>query len=378
MASSLKILYYSDACNTGGAEAYLTTLARAAKQDYAVEVAMTDAAALNGLSRSLQDLDISVHRLPAIPSLRNPLPFLKHFGFFLAHRFNLVHFNQIDPWSCAPGILAARFSGLKNLMATTHLPNTVYEVPAPFRARLAPHLLKRIILVGTCHLGPSARNDSRPHSRVQVVVNGIPLPDPVTPENRIATRQELGLSPEVPIIGTVGRLTRQKDHKTLMKAAARVPGAHFAIIGEGPEHDDLLRLRDSLGLRERFHLLGSRPQASRLLGAFDIFVLSSRYEGLPLALLEAMGAGLPVVASDLPETREVIRPEQDGLLAAPASSLALAEALNILLENVQKRNAMGRSGRERVETDFSETRMIRETFMIYREMLGERHRGVPG
>jgi glycosyltransferase involved in cell wall biosynthesis len=173
-------------------------------------------------------------------------------------------------------------------------------------------------------------------------------------------------------VGAVGRLSAQKNHRVLLEAAERVPDAHFGIIGDGPERPSLSALRDRLGLAERVHLLGERPNGVRLVAAFNVFALPSRYEGLPLALLEAMGAGLPVVASDLPETREVVRPGRDGLLVPCGSSSHLAEALRHLLDSPETAATMGESGRERVRTEFSEQRMQEQTISIYREVLGER------
>jgi glycosyltransferase involved in cell wall biosynthesis len=379
MAGQFRILYYSDALNTGGAEGYITHVARAAMASgYRAEAAVAALPALDAWAEELRRSGLAVHRLAVIRSLRNPGPFLRQLGFFLRHRYHLIHFNQVDPWSCAGGILAARLAGQSGLVSTDHLPNTVYEVPVPFRARMAPYLLRRRIVSAACHLARMPDPAAARRRGVRVVRNGVSLADPVTAEERAALRTRLDL-PSVspvhggaPLVGTVGRLTGQKDHQTLVRAAAAVPGAAFAIIGDGPERGRLEALRDRLGLQDRFHLLGRRPDGVRFMRAFDVFAFPSLYEGMPFALLEAMGAGLAIVASAVPEIQEMIHNEEHGLLVPPSDPDALALALNRMLDAPARAAGWGAAAQARTAVEFTQARMARETLAVYADALGER------
>ena len=372
MAGQFRILYYSDALNTGGAEGYITNMARAAVANgYRAEAAMSALPALDAWAEELRRSGLAVHRLTVIRSLRNPGPFLRQLGFFLRHRYHLIHFNQVDPWSCAGGILAARLAGQSGLVSTDHLPNTVYEVPVPFRARMAPYLLRRRIVSAECHLASMPDPAAARRRGVRVVRNGVSLADPVTPEERATLRARLDLPSDSPahagalLVGTVGRLTGQKDHQTLVRAAVAVPGAAFAIIGDGPERGRLEALRDRLGLQDRFHLLGRRPDGGRLMRAFDVFAFPSLYEGMPFALLEAMSAGLAIVASAVPEIQEMIRNEEHGLLVPPSDPDALALALKRMLDAPAQAAGWGAAARARTAAEFTKARMARETLAVY-------------
>jgi glycosyltransferase involved in cell wall biosynthesis len=160
---------------------------------------------------------------------------------------------------------------------------------------------------------------------------------PAGPGRRSAARALLGLADDVAVVGTVGNFTAKKDHPTLLRAFAHLavdhPDAVLVLVGTGPDEEAARRLGDELGLGARIRFLGSRGDVPALLPGLDVFVLSSRYEGLPIALLEAMAAGVACVATAVGGIPEVIEHAASGLLVPPADPSALAAALAKVLED---------------------------------------------
>ena len=187
-----------------------------------------------------------------------------------------------------------------------------------------------------------------PRSRVTVIPNGVDIDRFGGPA---LTMAELGLVADGPVIGSVGCLELRKDYGTLLDALARLDRrgmhVHALLVGEGREHAMLLERARTLGLASRVHFLGERPDVERLLPLMDVFVLSSREEGIPNALLEAMAAGRPAVATAVGGTPEVLEDGRTGWLVpaedADALAAALAEALG------DRPEAARRAGAARVE-----------------------------
>ncbi len=175
------------------------------------------------------------------------------------------------------------------------------------------------------------------------------------------------------MIGTVGNFTAKKDHATLLCAVARVaaeiPAVRLVLIGSGPLEDELRRLVTTLGLDANIVFAGSRGDVPEVLPGFDVFALSSRFEGLPIALLEAMATGLPCVATAVGGIPEVVTDGHDGLLVAPADPVVLAEALTTLLGDPARRETLGRNATRRAG-DFAVTGAVREIERVYAEALG--------
>ena len=190
---------------------------------------------------------------------------------------------------------------------------------------------------------------------------------------RVAARTTLRVDLDAPVIGTVGNFTAKKDHATLLRATARVvaeiPAVRLVLVGSGPLQDELSRLVTTLGLDAHVAFVGSRGDVPELLPAFDVFALSSRFEGLPIALLEAMATGLPCVATTVGGIPEVVTNGHDGLLVGPADAVALADALIALLGDPARRDALGRNASRRAG-DFAVTGAVREIERVYAEALG--------
>ncbi len=216
-----------------------------------------------------------------------------------------------------------------------------------------------------------AREFRIPPDRLSTIVNGVDL-DHFRPIPR-----DHNAGP--PVIGCTARLHRKNDHATLLRAFARLsvrrPEARLLLLGRGPEELRLRRLADALGVSSRVHFLGEQSDVAPCLAQMDVYVQASVAEGMPNSVLEAMAASLPVVATAVGGTPEVVLDGQTGLLVAPGDPSALGEALLALLADRSLAERFGRAGRARVEAHFGEERMLRQIEALL-DRLVERHLGL--
>ncbi len=217
----------------------------------------------------------------------------------------------------------------------------------------------------------AAREFRIPSDRLSTITNGVDL-DHFRPIPR-----DHHTGPFV--IGCTGRLHKKNDHATLLQAFARIsvhrPATRLLLIGSGPEERRLRTLADSLGVSSCITFLGEQPDVAPYLAQMDLYVQSSVAEGMPNSVLEAMAAGLPVVATCVGGIPEVVVDGQTGLLVAPSDPSALSDALLTLLADRPVAQRFGRAGRARVEANFGEARMIREVEALL-DCLVERHLGL--
>ena len=186
---------------------------------------------------------------------------------------------------------------------------------------------------------------------------------PHTPSER--SPADVGIPDGVPLLLAVGRLTAQKDHATLLRGFAQVDGdAMLAILGIGPSEAETRALVADLGLTERVFLPG-RLEIRDWLERADVFVHTSRWEGFGIVLLEAMLAGLPIVATRVSAVPEVVADGETGLLVEPGDDRALAARLGELLADPARARALGEAGRKRARNEFSVARMADRTVDLY-------------
>ncbi|MEA2375010.1 MAG: hypothetical protein QOD53_1473 [Thermoleophilaceae bacterium] len=208
---------------------------------------------------------------------------------------------------------------------------------------------------------------------VTFVPNGI---DPLPPGDGERVRRELGIGPGVPVVGAVAVLRPQKALDVLLRAVAALtpefPALRVLIAGEGPERAALESLAAELGIASNVTLLGQRSDVPDLLAALDMAVSSSSYEGTPLAMMEYMDAGLPVVATRVGGVPDLIDDGEHGLLVEPGDPGALAAAIGELLRDPARARAMGGRGRERRRAEFSIEATVRRLERLY-EDLAARH-----
>ena len=212
-----------------------------------------------------------------------------------------------------------------------------------------------------------------PRRNVHIVPNGIDTAEDMPATERLLSRAKLGIPTDASVIGTVGRLHPVKQQDLLIRAFAglrrHLPGAHLVIVGEGPAHRELVELSQALSLSGSVHFTGYSAQPQRFLQIMDVFALTSRWEGMPLAVLEAWAAGLPVVASAVGGIPELVRPGENGLLFRNGNEPELTAALEELLTNRPRACQLGATGRADVADRYSAERMTAAYERHYRELL---------
>ncbi|MBN1977594.1 MAG: glycosyltransferase family 4 protein [Anaerolineae bacterium] len=191
---------------------------------------------------------------------------------------------------------------------------------------------------------------------------------------REVVRAELSIPPDAPVVGMVTRLSPQKAPLDFVAAAAQVaarrPGAHFVVVGDGPLRAEVEARIAAAGLAARFRLTGLRRDVPDLLHSFDLFALSSLWEGLPRVLPQAMAAGLPVVATAVDGNAEAVEDGVNGLLTPPGDPAALASALLRLLDDPALAARLGAAGRERAE-EFGARKMVDDIAALYETLLAD-------
>jgi glycosyltransferase involved in cell wall biosynthesis len=186
--------------------------------------------------------------------------------------------------------------------------------------------------------------------------------------DRAAVLRELGLDPSLRLVVSVGRLVHQKHHDLAVEAFRHVPGAALVIVGGGPEHAALEAQVAAAGLQDRVRLTGARDDARSLLGAAEVALLPSRWEGLPLVALEAATAGVPIVATEVRGVRELFRDGVEARLASPDDASAIAGAVRAVLEDAALARRLA-DGAARLVREHGEERMVQAYLALYEELV---------
>jgi glycosyltransferase involved in cell wall biosynthesis len=363
-----RVVHFTDAELVGGAEHALLLLLEHPDRDRwlpqlwyheteATRPLAERAAALDVPLRAVEPLPLgaaSVRRLPSFARLlrrERPALFHAHLSWPLAAKFPLA------------AAVAARIPSL----ATVQLyPDAEITAPSRLQLRLLARLVGGYLPVSQGTAERLHEELGIPRRKLHVIPNAVDagrfaagVGEPVRRELEPGDRS---------LVLAVGRLHEQKGHDVLLRAAADVTDACFALAGDGPERARLERLAAELGIADRVRFLGTRNDVPDLLAAADVVVLPSRYEGLPLSLLEAMAAGVPVVASRIPGNDELVEDRRTGVLVAPGDAAALAEALRQLLADPARRAALAEQGRKQVADRYT-ARAVADRVMEQYELL---------
>lgn len=215
-----------------------------------------------------------------------------------------------------------------------------------------------------------------PEQKITVIHNGIDTEEWARSCATPDLRMQLELMEAFPVIGYVGRIMPEKDLDTWLRAAAivaeRYPKARFVLVGEGRDESTLQHLQElamTLGIADRVFFPGYRAELFPVYASFDIFVLSSRREGLPNSILEAMSMELPVVTTDVAGAKELVVHNETGFVLPQGDIQGIAEAILALVANPQLKVTMARNGRRRVQEQFSFTHRMHQIEDLYEEII---------
>lgn len=267
------------------------------------------------------------------------------------------------------GRLMGRLAGVPIIICSEH----TIAMESEWRYRLnhwTSGLVDRVTTVSETMRQFCLTHIGLPTEKVSLIYNGVEFS--TQPQSTQAqARAELGLPANGTILGAVSRFDPVKGVNYLLEALARLhqPEVQLVLIGGGVQRPELEAMAQKLGIAGRVHWAGFRSNIPGLLPALDIFVQPSVYEGLPMSVLEAMAAGLPVVATAVGGTPEIVSDGVTGCLVPPRDPAALVQAIQTLISQPELRDRMGQAGLERVRQEFSVQQMVQRTEALYEELL---------
>jgi L-malate glycosyltransferase len=361
----------------GGTERLVTDIARRLHPEWPMAVCCLDKP--GSWASMLEREGIPVSALGREPGFRPAL------GQAIARlcrtqRIDVIHAHHYSPFIY--GAIARAWAPGVSVVFTEH--GRLSDAPPSAKRRAANMVFKRLpsaVFAVSEDVKRHLVGEGFPADAVDVIYNGIDPGPPPDAALRERVRRELGVEDAEFVVATVARLDPVKDLATLIQATAEMSGRHrtrLVVVGDGPERGSLERLSADAGVRDRVSFIGFRDDARQWLAGCDAYANSSISEGVSLTILEAMAAGLPVVATRVGGTPEVVD-DVCGRLVPARDPRALARALEELAAAPELRRTLGSAARRRVESRFTIARMVEDYANVYREVSSSgRPTGVAG
>ncbi|MDQ2639184.1 MAG: glycosyltransferase [Pseudomonadota bacterium] len=363
----IRILHVTHDLDLGGLQQVIVSLCRTIDRS-AYEPSVLCLRSGGMFVREVEALGIGVHVLEKVEGRADYLKFLKIRRFLAAHPQDVVHTHNTEPF--IDGTIAAMMTRGAMVVHTDHARHFPDKLRYMIAERIVSTFAYRVVGCSEHTTKALARHVRIPRRKLRTIPNGIDgsrfenLPD------RSAARAAFGVGGFRDIIGLGVRLSDQKGITYLIRAMpqilSRAPETALLVAGDGPLRGDLEREAASLGVARNVIFCGTLTDIPLFLAALDVYTLPSMWEGLPMAVLEAMAAGLPVVATDVGGTGTAVADGVTGILLPPRDVDALGSAIAGLLESPELRHRMGESGRQRFREHFKAEIMTRSYERLYR------------
>lgn len=332
------------------------------------------------LQSTLEAKGVAVHNFGAVTEFPqfDPRALFSMIGFFASESFDILHCHL--PYSQSLGRIVATVADIDRVVSTQHnVPSNYHPVE-----RVAERATRSVDAATVAVSGgvesaftgsePTALDEDGTWCTIQNGINVDGFASSVAAADGAEIRDEWNIDEDAPLFVNIARYQPQKAQRDLIAAMETVvetiPAANLLVVGWGPLEDDLREEVETRGLGDAVTITGRVPDIHGYYAAADTFVLSSQFEGLPVALLEAMAAACPVVATDIPGVREVVIEGETGQLVAPGEPDGLAETLVDVAQSSESER-LGKNGYDRVKSNFSIEQMAEKHVRLYRSLVEE-------
>jgi glycosyltransferase involved in cell wall biosynthesis len=357
----IRVVWYCDAHEVGGAEILLSRMLPLLSSRFEVTLVGTDRYVLNRIRRGRPDTNALL--LPDILTKWRLRAIGAHVSAIRRLRPHVLHISLNRPWGSQWAVLGGLVLPGIRVVAVEASPRSSPALRHRLYKRITSPFLDAHVTMSETMAVIVAELSGVPRSRVRTIWIGVP-DEPVVELQRPATG---------PVVGCFARLDASKGIDLLLRAMPDLPDVTAVIVGSGKEHARLVALADSLNVSDRVVFAGWSDSHRNYLTIFDLYVQPSRFEGLPISIIEAMLAELPVVATDVGGVRDGVIHGQTGVLVPPEDPAALARAIRQVLADPGAMHLMGRTGREVAVKRFGMERMVAEYEALYAELAdGER------
>jgi len=330
--TSIKVIAYTDALGVGGAEISLSHLVANAFDEFEITVIGVSQEVIDFITKNRSDISKLILPAMGISS------FLAHWQAFHRLQPQIIHCNLCSPWACSTALIAALLQPDVRIVQVNQLPLRTTHLPTWLRTRMLSLRVDAQVAVGIASSRRMEDFFALGRDSVISIPNGVPDVDEVPPLSSFSDRIT---------VASVGRLDAMKGHDVLIRAIAQIENVSAFILGDGELRQSLTELTQRLGVSDRVQFLGWVDNPRDYLAKCDVFAMPSRSEGFPLAMVEAMLAARPVIATRVGSMPEAVIEGETGLLIEKNDVAGLAQALQYLRDRPLERQRLGQQARDK-------------------------------